>query len=156
MAEALTTGEILVLRTAYLRDQVDEAATPKVYLSSYNKATREQFVSDAVLESMNQSVEADAGEELDRVRETKRLERVRHGDTDEAAATKADAIRLEAKFRLVRARVRRLMLASDLASIADARGRAAIMAEWRAEIGEDERFTKQREGAFASVPLFRR
>ena len=154
----LTVDELLELRDNYLVDRVDEVAVPKVYLSHYNAANRKVFASDTVLQRFNEAVETDQAEELERVHETKRVERIEAGDDAAAALEAADAVRKEAKFRLIRARVRKLMLRDPgfVGSIADAKARALMVDEWRAEISEDEKFSRARQGAFSSVPVFRR
>lgn len=156
--EPLSPAELLELRDAYILDRVDLTSNPKVYLSHYNRATSAQLFSDTALQSMNSAVENDQREELDRVREAKRVERIRHQDSEADAATAAEAMRKEAKFRLIRSRTRRLMLADPgfTGSIADGRTRVALMEEWRAQIVEDENFARGRQGGMAGVRFLRR
>jgi hypothetical protein len=153
----LTTPDREELRSSYIQDKVDEAATPKVYLSSYNKGYRAQFVSDDTLDAIADEIDGDKAEELDRVEATKYRERLRAADDDATAAAAGTAARKGARLRLIRARVRRMML-RDSAFVASLNPATAssIMAEWRREITEDENFARVRQGGFASIQLLRR
>lgn len=157
-AAPLTGPELLELRDAYLMDRVDEASNPKVYLSHYNAARRAQLWSDTTIQSMALAVENDKGEELAAVWAAKRLEREKFGDDPAEAIAVADAVRKEAKFRLVRARCRRMTMRDPgfSGSIADGRTRVALLESWKDEITEDENFARTRQGGLAAIPLYRR
>jgi hypothetical protein len=88
---------------------VDEAANPKVYLSVYT-VTRSQFVADATIQALNAEIQQDQAEELARVYNAKQIERQAAGDDLTTAQAAGAAVQLQAIYRLLRARVRRLML----------------------------------------------
>lgn len=152
----LSADELTDLRDNYIQDRVDETATPKVYLSRYNLATRREFVTDEVLQAMNADVEADQDEELDRLQDVKRMERLRFGDSDADAETAGITARTAAKFRLIRARVRRLMIADTLfmQTLGDQAG--TMKSTWKDQVTEDENYARVRQGGFASIRMQRR
>lgn len=151
----LTSQELDVLRVAWIFDKVDESANPKVYLSQHNRSTRSVMFPDATLQALNAHVEDELAEELARVYEAKRLERVRHGDGEVAAAEAAATSRLTMKFRMIRAACRRLSLA-DPGTIASMKGAAiqAVTGQWKDDIAADENALRKRQGMFG-IPFLR-
>jgi len=152
----LTNDELDELRTVYLRDKY--VASPLVTYSHYNRAVKANFFSDDDLQLLNSRVETDFAEELGGVYDEKHDERILAGDNESAAATAAAAERNQAKFRVIRAEARQMMMEDPgfVGSIADEKNRAALFASWRDAITRDRTFARVRStGPFASIPLQR-
>jgi hypothetical protein len=143
-------------RTTYIRDKY--TASPFVALSHYNKATKTVFVDDPSILLLEARVETDYAEELQGVYDTKYDERINAGDIEADAATAATSERTQAKYRVMRAEVRQMMMEDPgfSGSIADAENRSALFASWKEANNRDRTFARSRSSApFASLPVVR-
>lgn len=153
---SLTSDQLTEFRTVWIRDQY--TASPRVTLSHYNRANSANFFSDAQLTTINTNIETDYAEELDGVYDMKYTERLSAGDSETTADTTADAERLQAVYRLMRAECRQMMMEDPgfVGSIADEKNRAELFAVWKTAIERDRTFVRVRTSAsFASVPVVR-
>jgi hypothetical protein len=144
-------------RTTYIRDKY-VAGPPVVALSHYNKATRSVFIDDPSILLLESRIETDYAEELQGVYDTKYNERTATGDDAATAAAAATAERTQAKYRVMRAEVRQMMMEDPgfVGSIADEKNRASLFDSWKAANNRDRTFARSRSSApFASLPLVR-
>jgi hypothetical protein len=93
------------------------------------------------------------------VYDTKYNERIASGRHSTAvAATAATDERTQAKYRVMRAEVRQMMMEDPgfVGSIADEKNRAALFDSWKTANNRDRTFARSRSSApFASLPLVR-
>ena len=146
-----------VFRTTYIRDKY-VVGPPVIALSHYNRAIRAPFIADADILLLEARIENDYAEELDGVYETKYQERSDTGDVLADADTAALDERAQAKYRVMRAEIRQMMMEDPgfVGSIADAENRAALFNSWKEANNRDRTFARSRSSSpFASLPLVR-
>ena len=153
----LTADQIEAIRRGYIRDLVvGPTPGPAEALSAYNVVTGREYLSDADLESIFDVQTTVYREELDAVWESKYAERVSLGDSDVDATAAADAVRLSAVYRLIRADAfERMMMDPNWVSAVPEISRQSLFATWRSQIVADRQFTRSQGGGFASLPLYR-
>jgi hypothetical protein len=153
-----TAPQILTLRRQYLRDLVDTNASPALYLSHYNRATKTQFISDADINAIKARVENDRAEELSALWTEKHNTRLWwKGDSEAAASAAADDLKLQATYRLVTAEVLELFRTDPgvTVNIPDEKQRTAFLEGLNTQITAHRLWVMSRTGPYASVPIVR-
>lgn len=105
-----TSDQLLLIRRSYIRDLVAGGPPPTELLSHYNRATQKQFASDADLQAEKVNVERDWQDSLALLVVQRTRERLRFGDSADAASANAQAQLTDTVMKLVTASIIEKML----------------------------------------------
>lgn len=140
-----TAPQMLVFRREYILDLAITTPGSEEYKSYYNLARKENWVSDATINSIKARVERDYADELESVTEN-------YATADQAGQL------LDATMRLIRCEIREMQMNDSgfMNTIQDGTERGQLIKAWTNQIQSDRHFLRARASApFSSVQLER-